>query len=124
MLQVGRDAEYMLQVATNVRQVYLEGRAPFQDEFVHLWVFVYDFLSSWFGTLAEWSRRTANELDGWADLMPAEKRQRSLELFALKRPSSKMAPDMASLVDGVPALPGMWRRREPPVATDLADGDG
>ncbi|HEX6511169.1 MAG TPA: PadR family transcriptional regulator, partial [Chloroflexota bacterium] len=38
---VQSDAAYMLQVATNVRQVYIEGCAPFQDEYIHVWAFVY-----------------------------------------------------------------------------------
>jgi DNA-binding PadR family transcriptional regulator len=112
--QVGRDAEYMLQVATNVRHVYLEGCAPFQDEYVHVWSFVYDFLSSWFQMLAAWARRTVDELAEWEDLAPDDKRRRALELFERKRPFPGMRPDMEAAVDGVPAIPGMWRRRQAP----------
>jgi hypothetical protein len=38
------NAEYMLQAATNVRQVYLECRALFQEGQVHVSAFIYDFL--------------------------------------------------------------------------------
>jgi PadR family transcriptional regulator, regulatory protein AphA len=104
--QVGRDAEYMQQVASNVREVYLANCAPFQDEYVHVWAFVYDFLTSWFGTLADWSERTARELESWSDLKPADKRRRALELFERKRPAPRLDPGSLP----VPALPGMWRR--------------
>src|SRR5260370_29555811 len=60
--QVQADAEYRLRVATNVRQIYLEGCAPFQDEFVHVWAFVYDFQFSNFQMLHAWATRTIAEL--------------------------------------------------------------
>src|SRR5436190_5363397 len=37
LAKTAEDAEYMLQIARNVRGVYLEGCAPFQDEYVHVW---------------------------------------------------------------------------------------
>lgn len=111
--QVAHDAEYMLQVATNVRSVYLQNCAPFQDEYVHVWVFVYDFLSSWFRFLRDWAERTVTELDGWTDLSPEHKRARALELFEARLPDRTKLPDMTKLVDGVPAMPGLWRERQP-----------
>jgi len=112
--QVERDSAYMLQVATNVRCVYLENQAPFQDDHVHVWAFVYDFLSSWFKTLNEWAARTAADLDGWTDLDPEAKRLRAMELFERKIPAAELTPDMQGLIDGVPAMPGMWKLRQPP----------
>ena len=109
--QVSRDAEFMLQVATNVREVYLMDCAPFQDEYMHVWVFVYDFLSGWFRYLHDWAQRTAAEIDGWTDLKPAEKRERATLLFREKIPDRTMVPDLTAIVDGVPAMPGMWRER-------------
>lgn len=111
--QVRDDAEYMLQVATNVRSVYLQNCAPFQNEYVHVWVFVYDFLSSWFRFLHEWAERTLGELDEWTDLSPDHKRARALQLFEAKVPDHTKVPDLTRLVDGVPALPGLWRERQP-----------
>jgi PadR family transcriptional regulator AphA len=110
--QVGRDADYMLHVATNVRHVYLTGCAPFQEDYVHVWVFVYDFLQSWFTTLSEWARRTLAELETWEDLKPADKARRALEIFERHHPAPELHPDFEALLDGVPAMPGMWQRRE------------
>lgn len=112
--QVGHDADYMLQVATNVRSVYVQRCAPFQDEYVHVWVFVYDFLSSWFVFVHDWAERTLKELDGWTDLSPTQKRARALALFETKVPDQTKVPDLTALVDGVPALPGLWRARRRP----------
>lgn len=111
--QVASDAEFMLQVATNVREVYLTNCAPFQDEYMHVWVFVYDFLSGWFRYLREWAARTAAEIDGWSDLKPAEKRERARQMFEERVPDRTKLPDLAAFVDGVPAMPGMWRERHP-----------
>jgi PadR family transcriptional regulator, regulatory protein AphA len=112
--QVRHDAEYMLQVATNVRSVYLEGCAPFQEEYVHVWAFAYDFLANWFRFLHDWAERTLAEIDGWHDLKPDAKRKRALQLFQANVPDQAKAPDLTRLIDGVPALPGLWRGRRPP----------
>ena len=109
--QVARDADYMLQVATNVRGVYLQQCAPFQQDYVHVWFFVYDFLSSWFRLLRDWAARTEAELAGWRDLKPADKRERALELFERKNVEPELPADLGRLLDGVPALPGYWRKR-------------
>ena len=114
--QARQDAEFMLQVATNVREVYVTNCAPFQDEYMHVWVFVYDFLSGWFRFLHDWSNRTLAEIDSWTDLKPAEKRERTLHLFQQKVPDRTKVPDMMGFVDGVPAMPGMWRERRPAIA--------
>lgn len=98
---VAADAEFMLAVATNVRQIYLEGCAPFQDEYVHTWAFVYDFLTSYFTLLRDWADRTKATIDTWADLDPAGKRDQALALFAAKRPTA--AEPAAN------ALPGQWQ---------------
>lgn len=109
--QVARDADYMLQVATNVRGVYMHQCAPFQQDYVHVWVFVYDFLSSWFRLLRDWAARTEGELAGWKDVRPDDKRERALALFEGKVPEPELAADIGRFVDGVPALPGWWRER-------------
>src|SRR5437763_8964674 len=41
------DAQDMLRVASFVRQVYLDCQAPFQDEQMHIWAFIYDFLTDY-----------------------------------------------------------------------------
>jgi PadR family transcriptional regulator AphA len=99
---VAADAEFMLAVATNVRQIYLEGCAPFQDEYVHTWAFVYDFLTSYFTLLRDWADRTRATIDTWADLDPAGKRDQALALFEAKRP--------APAEPATSALPGQWQR--------------
>ncbi|HEX6489505.1 MAG TPA: PadR family transcriptional regulator [Candidatus Dormibacteraeota bacterium] len=111
--QVSRDAEYMLNVATNVRDVYLQKCAPFQDDYVHVWFFVYDFLSSYFRMLGDWAARTEAEMAGWDDLTPDAKRDRALALFDRKVPDGNLTADWGRIVDGVPAMPGQWRKRQP-----------
>jgi DNA-binding PadR family transcriptional regulator len=105
------DAEYMLQVATNVRQVYLECRAPFQEDQVHIWAFIYDFLVDYFQMLHRWAERTRAEVERWADLTPEGKRERALQLFEQHRPADWLVPTLPRPEDEVPAYPGMWRRR-------------
>lgn len=109
--QTARDADYMLQVATNVRGVYLQQCAPFQQDYVHIWFFVYDFLSSWFRMLRDWAARTEAELATWEDLTPDEKRDRAWRLFERKLPDGALFADIGRVVDGVPAMPGLWKRR-------------
>jgi DNA-binding PadR family transcriptional regulator len=98
------DATYMLQVAANVRQVYLEGCAPFQDEYLHTWAFVYDFLTDYFAMLHRWAARTASQVQAWPDLDPDGKRADALELFRRKRPGGAARP-----VSDPAAMPGTWQ---------------
>jgi DNA-binding PadR family transcriptional regulator len=101
---VERDAEFMRAVATTVRAVYLEGCAPFQDEYVHTWAFVYDFLTSYFTLVTDWAARTRAVVQGWSDLEPGDKREAALALFGAKR------VEPAQGDSGAPAMPGEWRR--------------
>jgi DNA-binding PadR family transcriptional regulator len=105
------DAEYMLQVATNVRQVYLECRAPFQEDHVHIWAFIYDFLVDYFQMLHGWAERTKREVESWVDLTPEGKRERALEIFERHVPAPWMMPTPPQPDDEVPPFPGMWRKR-------------
>jgi DNA-binding PadR family transcriptional regulator len=105
------DAEYMLQVATNVRQVYLECRAPFQEDHVHIWAFIYDFLVDYFQLLHGWAQRTRREVESWADLSPEGKRERALEIFERQVPAPWLTPTPPQPEDTAPPFPGMWRRR-------------
>ena len=98
------DATYMLQVAANVRQLYLEGCAPFQDEYVHTWAFVYDFLTDYFEMLHRWSARTARAVQAWPDLDPDGNRADALALFRTKRPGGASKP-----TSDPEAMPGTWQ---------------
>jgi DNA-binding PadR family transcriptional regulator len=109
--QVQADAEYRLQVATNVRQLYLEGCAPFQDEYVHVWAFVYDFQVSNFQMLHAWATRTLNEIKSWTDLAPEAKRERGLQIMDTVKPARWLKADLGKPAAAVPALPGMYHRR-------------
>jgi PadR family transcriptional regulator AphA len=101
--EVASDAEFMLAVATNVREIYLAGCAPFQDEYVHTWAFVYDFLTSYFTLLRDWADRTRATVEQWADLDPDGKRDQALALFESKRPTpAERTAD---------AMPGRWPDR-------------
>jgi DNA-binding PadR family transcriptional regulator len=105
------DAEYMLQVATNVRQVYLECRAPFQADHVHIWAFIYDFLVNYFQMIHSWAARTKQEVESWSDLSPEGKRERALEIFERHQPASWLSPTPPQREDEAPPFPGMWRKR-------------
>ncbi len=111
--QTAADAEYMLQVASTVRGVYLERCAPFQDDYVHVWQFVYDFLVDYFQLLHGWAERTRGAVEGWSNLSPEDKREAALARFQRKRPKRPRRvtgrPDAASMEP--PPMPGMWRRR-------------
>ena len=115
--QVQADAEYRLQVATNVRQIYLDGCAPFQNDYVHVWALVYDFQVSNFQMLHAWATRTLAEISTWTDLSPEAKRERGLQLFEKRRPARWLKENLGKSTNEVPALPGMYHRRrhKPPV---------
>ena len=109
--QVIADAEYTLQVAANVRQVYLDGCAPFQDEYIHIWAMVYDFLTTYFRFLYDWAKRSRSLVETWSDLFPDGKREKGLEFFEAKQAAQWVRPDLGRRVDGIPALPGWWGQR-------------
>ena len=119
---VAADASFMLAVSQNVREVYLDHCAPFQDEYVHTWAFVYDFLTDYFDLLHRWATRTAATLDTWSDLDPEGKRAAAMRIFEAKRARGAMsappAPDPA-------ALPGTWQhgRARPRVLVGDEDVD-
>ena len=103
------DAEDMLRVATVVRQVYLDCQAPFEDEQVHVWVFIYDFLTDYMHMVQRWAGRTRAEVESWSDLSPAGKRERAMALFERKRPASWLPGSVET--EAPPLLPGQWRQR-------------
>jgi DNA-binding PadR family transcriptional regulator len=108
------DAQDMLRVATFVRQVYLECQAPFQDEQMHIWAFIFDFLTDYMRLLQNWAERTRREVESWRDLSPAGKRERAMALFERKRPSDWL-PEQKP-----PLMPGRWRRRAADIETSIA----
>ena len=103
------DAQDMLRVATFVRQVYLDCQAPFQDEQMHVWVFIYDFLTDYMRLVQQWAERTRTEVESWADLTPSGKRERAMALFERKRPATWL-PDSVRR-NQPPLMPGKWRQR-------------
>jgi DNA-binding PadR family transcriptional regulator len=109
--QARDDAEFMLRVATNVREVYRTNCAPFQDEYVHVWAFVYMFLAGWFRHQHDWATAVLAEIDSWTDLSPERKRSRAMELFDERVPATWLEPELPPPARGVPAMPGQWRRR-------------
>ena len=77
----------MLRVANFERQVHLGVRAPFQDaqtplqnEQVHVWVFIHDFLTDYMRMVQRWAERTRAEVESWVDLSPEGKRDRAMAL--------------------------------------------
>jgi PadR family transcriptional regulator AphA len=107
--QVRADAEDMLRVATVVRQVYLDCQAPFEDEQVHIWVFIYDFLTDYMRMVQRWAQRTRAEVESWSDLSPEGKRERAMALFERKRPARWLPGSVET--DPPRLLPGQWRQR-------------
>jgi DNA-binding PadR family transcriptional regulator len=99
------DAQDMLRVATFVRQVYLQCQAPFQDEQMHIWAFIFDFLTDYMRLVQSWAERTRREVESWRDLSPEGKRDRAMALFERKRPSEWLTQEQS------PLMPGRWRRR-------------
>lgn len=105
LAHVLEDSDYMFQIATNVRQAYLDGCAPFQDEYVHTWVFVYDFLTDYFSMLHSWAERTNQTVRSWRTMSPEGKRQTALDRFEAKRPQPVSSGKPVSAA----ALPGTWQ---------------
>jgi PadR family transcriptional regulator, regulatory protein AphA len=103
------DAHDMLRVATFVRQVYLDCQAPFQDEQMHIWAFIYDFLTDYMRLVQQWPERTRAEVESWADLSPEGKRDRAMALFERKRPAAWLPQSVRS--NQPPVMPGKWRQR-------------
>lgn len=99
------DARFMLEVATNVRAAYLSRRAPFQDEYVQVWQFVYDFLTDYFALVHDWAERTLDVVRRWPDVGPEGKREAAIQRFRSKRPARRLreAPVRSS------AVPGTWQ---------------
>lgn len=114
--QVEQDAAFMLHVATTVRGAYVEGCAPFQDEYIHVWAFVYDFLTDYFTLFRDWAARAQKEAESWADLDPQGKRERALEVFRRKQP---LPPSVST--GTTPAVPGAWRRHADDVTHGIPD---
>jgi hypothetical protein len=107
--RIRADTEDMLRVATVVRQVYLDCQAPFEDEQIHLWVFIYDFLTDYMHMVQRWAQRTRLEVESWSDLSPDGKRERAMALFERKRPA-RWLPGSAE-TEPPRLLPGQWRVR-------------
>lgn len=99
------DARYMLEVATNVRNVYLARCAPHQDEYVQVWQFVYDFLTDYFALVHDWSARTLGAVSSWGDLRADGKREQALRTFEDKEPAVRLGGAGASAA----AMPGTWQ---------------
>lgn len=132
--QTRADAAFMLRVARTVRQAYLEGCAPLQDEYIHVWVFIYDFLVDYFDLVHRWAERTRSMVEDWADLSPEGKREWALRRFEEKRPPT--VSGLETPEPPVPEVPGQWARRRqrqagsaakrslPPSAADSRDDHG
>jgi DNA-binding PadR family transcriptional regulator len=115
------DAADMLRVATFVRQAYLDCQAPFQEEQVHVWAFIYDFLTDYMRLVQSWALRTRGEVQTWDDLSPEGKRERAMALFERKRPGDWVpAPRAAE----APLLPGQWRQRQRPARSHGSSSGG
>lgn len=77
--QVRADAVDMLRFAGEVKQEFIEGINPAQDQ-AYIRALAVDFFISLLHTVDGWAERTLSEVETWDDLMPsAEKNERGLE---------------------------------------------
>jgi DNA-binding PadR family transcriptional regulator len=77
--QVHADTQEMLQFAGEVKQEFIDGINPTQDQ-VYLRALPVDFFISLLNTVDAWAERTLAEIETWDDLMPSEeKNDRGLE---------------------------------------------
>jgi hypothetical protein len=77
--QVRADAREMLRFAGEVKQEFIDGINPTQDQ-VYLRALPVDFFISLLNTVDAWAERSLAEVETWDDLMPSdEKNARGLE---------------------------------------------
>jgi PadR family transcriptional regulator AphA len=77
--QVHADTQEMLRFAGEVKQEFIDGINPTQDQ-VYLRALPVDFFISLLYTVDAWAERTLAEIETWDDLMPSdEKNARGLE---------------------------------------------
>jgi PadR family transcriptional regulator AphA len=77
--QVHADTQEMLRFAGEVKQEFIDGINPTQDQ-AYLRVLPVDFFISLLNTVDAWAERTLAEIETWDDLMPSEeKNARGLE---------------------------------------------
>ena len=77
--QVKTDAREMLEFAGEVKQEFIDGINPTQDQ-AYIRALPVDFFISHLNTIEAWSDRTIAEVESWDDLAPSrEKNERALE---------------------------------------------
>jgi PadR family transcriptional regulator, regulatory protein AphA len=77
--QVHADTQEMLRFAGEVKQEFIDGINPTQDQ-AYLRALPVDFFISLLNTVDAWAERTLAEIETWDDLMPSdEKNARGLE---------------------------------------------
>lgn len=75
LTQVRADARDMLEFAGEVKQEFIDGINPAQDQ-VYIRALAVDFFISLLNTVDDWADRTLAEVEGWDDLMPSEEKNR------------------------------------------------
>lgn len=73
--QVRADTQEMLRFAGEVKQEFIDGINPTQDQ-VYLRALPVDFFISLLNTVDAWVERTLAEIETWDDLMPSEVKNR------------------------------------------------
>lgn len=77
--QVHADAQEMLNFGGEVKQEFIDGINPTQDQ-VYIRALPVDFFISHLRTVEAWAERTLAEVETWDDLLPSkEKNERALE---------------------------------------------
>ncbi len=78
--KVEKDAQELIIAGSSIREEYLGGTAPFQEQ-VHLRAFVFDFLWSYGHMMHDWANRTRGEIELWEAKSLEERRTRGLQII-------------------------------------------
>lgn len=73
--RIEQEADALATFNDGIRQEYMEGRAPFQQQ-AHVRTLVVDFMADYFDLIREWARRSHRDVERWPDIEPDEQRQR------------------------------------------------
>jgi hypothetical protein len=125
--QTRADAAGLVNLAHEIAQGYIEGRAPFQPH-VHVRAFVFDFLFTFGHMVRDWSERTARDLDEWKRLDLDQRRELGKARIAQAIADRPKLPTLGPMTqahrrgddDGAPKSPPPRRRRR--VRSDASAG--
>jgi hypothetical protein len=125
--QVQDDTEGLLRFGAVAQKAYLECRAPFQEQEVHVRAFVFDFMIDFAMTVLRWVERTRAEVDTWSDLTPEGKSDRALAIIGRWQELHRYLDGRPPPMRVMGATPHLTPTPLAPLATDAtkpSDEDG